>query len=440
MSQESTRRHPKLPEAPIDSISAPLQTFIQTEVMSGVVLLVAAIAALLVANSSLGPGFESQWTTPIGLRVGNILWEHPLRYWINDGLITLFFFLVGLEIKREVTSGELSQPGAVFLPIIAALGGMFVPAGVYLLLASEPQAASGWGVVMATDIAFVVGCLAVLGHRIPDSLRAFVLALAIIDDIGAILVIAFAYSQDFRVIPFAGALLGLGLVALLQRLGVRAVWIYWVIGFLTWEAMHQSGIHPTIAGVALGLLTPTRAWVDEIRLDRFLRWAQTTRAAQHQPADHKPKSVRQMVSYAARESISPLERLEDALHPWCAFLVLPVFALANAGVTLSKHSAFDPIAVAVVAGLLFGKPLGILGCSWLGVTLGLARKPDDLTWPLVLAAGTLAGIGFTMALFIGNLAFDAAALQSAKFGILAASLTSGLAGMAMLAACTATRT
>ena len=424
---------PEFPQERIDAIATPFQRFIHTETAGGGVLLLAAISALLVANSALGPAFDSLWATSAGLRIGGAVWDFPLRHWINDGLVTLFFFVVGLEIKREIAHGELSAPGAAVLPVVAAAGGMIVPAALYLALASGPQAAAGWGVVMATDIAFVVGCLALLGKRVPDSLRVFVLALAIIDDIGAILVIALGYSQEFHVVPFAGALLGLGITALMQWLGVRPVLAYWFVGLLIWAALHESGIHPTIAGVALGLLTPVTAWVDPKRLDRFLAAARLAASAElEKRPEHKPEMVRQQLARAAWESISPQQRLEDGLHPWSAFFVLPLFALANAGVVISFAGAFDPITLAIVVGLAVGKPVGIFAFSWAAVTLGFARKPRDITWPMLLAAGSLAGIGFTMALFIGNLAFHGSALESAKLGILIASLISGAAGMGLL--------
>jgi NhaA family Na+:H+ antiporter len=423
---------PEFPAERIDAIAAPFQRFIRTAAAGGVVLLLATIIALAVANSPLGPEIDSFWTTAVGLRVGGAIWEYPLRHWINDGLMTLFFFVIGLEIKREIVWGELSEPGAAGLPIAAAVGGMVVPAALYLALASGPQAASGWGVVMATDIAFVVGCLALLGSRIPDRLRLIVLSLAIIDDIGAILVIAIGYGHGFHALPFAGAVLGFGVAALMQRLGVRPVLAYWFVGFLIWAALHESGIHPTIAGVALGLLTPARPWVDNKRLDSFLIWARRAALAEGEASNSDLKAIRRVLARAARESISPQQRLEDGLHPWSAFVVLPLFALANAGVAISVAGAFDPIALAVVAGLAVGKPLGIVCFAWLAVAFGLARKPADVTWSMLLAAGMLAGIGFTMALFIANLAFHGAPLESAKLGILIASVISGAVGTALL--------
>ena len=423
---------PRLPDEPIDAVAEPFRKFIHTETAGGIVLLLAAALALVLANTPFGPAYEAFWGTPVGMRFGGFDWDHPLRHWINDGLMTLFFFVVGLEVKREMATGELSEPRAAVLPLAAAFGGMVVPAAVYLALASGPGSAAGWGVVMATDIAFVVGCLALVGGRIPASLRVFVLALAIMDDIGAILVIALGYSHGFQPVPFALALAGVGIVALMRWLGVRRVPVYWAAGVLIWAGMHESGIHPTIAGVALGLLTPARPWVDKDRLDNFLKWARAHVARKDSAQDAEPGKVLGKVSRAVQESVSPLERLEGGLHPWTAFAVMPLFALANAGVAVTPSAIFEPITIAVVAGLVIGKPLGIVLFAGLAVWLGLADKAKDMTWPLVAAAGILAGIGFTMALFIGNLALDGLALQSAKFGILAGSLMAGIAGTALL--------
>jgi NhaA family Na+:H+ antiporter len=430
MSQSEESPRPAFPREPIDTLVSPLQRFVHTEAAGGAILFVAAVAALVIANSPFGPAFESFWTTPIGLRLGDVVWEHSLRHWINDGLVTLFFFVVGLEIKREMVTGELSKPGAAALPFAAAIGGMLVPAAIYLALVSE--APEGWGVVMATDIAFVVGCMALLGKRVPDSLRVFVLALAIIDDIGAILVIGIGYSHGFHVLPFVAALIGLGVTALMQWLGVRPVSAYWLVGILTWAALHESGIHPTIAGVALGLLTPTKPWVDETRLDHFLAWAREAVGPSEDQSEDISESRRRAIARAAHESISPQRRLENSVHPWSAFVVLPLFALANAGVTIGAVDMFNAITLGIIAGLAIGKPVGILAFAWFAITVGIARKPADVAWSQILGAGILAGIGFTMAIFIANLAFQGNALESAKLGILVASLFAGVSGTALL--------
>jgi len=245
-------------------------------------------------------------------------------------------------------------------------------------------------------------------------------------------VIGVAYSHGFYLVPFLLALAGLVVTALMQWLGVRPVAAYWVVGILTWIAMHQSGIHPTIAGVALGLMTPVRPWVDETRFDHFLAWAKEAIEPTDVAPNPESEYVRRAVARAAQESISPQRRLENSVHPWSAFVVLPIFALANAGVVIAAVDPTDEITLGIIAGLAIGKPIGILTFSWLAVTLGIARKPDDVGWPHLFGAGMLAGIGFTMSLFIANLAFTGTQLELAKFGILAASVISGLAGMAML--------
>ncbi|MCI4678162.1 Na+/H+ antiporter NhaA [Rhodoblastus acidophilus] len=436
---------PEFPKERIQVIAPPLQRFIHTETAGGLALLLAAITALALANSAFGPSFDSIWRTTIGLNVEDVAWAHSLRHWINDGLMTIFFFVVGLEIKREMVGAELRELKVATLPIAAAIGGMAVPAAIYLALSSfvleaNPQSPSGWGVVMATDIAFAVGCMALLGRRVPVRLRVFILALAIVDDIGAVVVIAAGYSQSLNLIPIAAALGGILLTTLMRWLGIRAIGAYWFVGVLTWAALHQSGVHPALAGVVIGLMTPARPWIENGRLDHFLKWALGVAPEALEPEfAQKPKPVRKKLARAATESLSPLQRLEDTLHPWSAFLVLPLFALANAGVAVSIGALSEPIAIAIVGGLALGKPIGIIASSWLAVKSGLARKPDDVTWPMVAAAGMLAGIGFTMSLFIANLAFDAEALQSAKVGVLAASLISGSLGLALLWMVTAKR-
>jgi NhaA family Na+:H+ antiporter len=429
---------PEFPKAPVHAVTPALRRFILTETASGLALLLAALIALGLANLPSGPSLDSLWRTTVGVRFGDAVWEHSLRHWINDGLMTIFFFVVGLEIKREMVTGELRRLKVATLPIAAALGGMVAPAALYLALATlvlpaRPLSASGWGVVMATDIAFAVGCLALLGRRVPVQLRVFVLALAIIDDIGAVVVIAAGYSQALHLIPFVAAVGGLLVMALMQWAGIRAIGAYWFVGALTWAALHESGVHPALAGVVIGLITPARPWIELSRLDHFLEWAL---GVAPEPTDpefaHKPKPVRKRLARAATESLSPSQRLEDFLHPWSAFLVLPLFALANAGVSVSIDALSEPISIAIIAGLAAGKPLGIFASSWLAVKSGVARKPDEVTWPMVAAAGMLAGIGFTMSLFIANLAFDEAALRAAKVGILGASLISGALGLALL--------
>ncbi|WP_276202613.1 Na+/H+ antiporter NhaA [Marinobacterium rhizophilum] len=411
----------------------PFQKFVATEVSGGLLLLAAATLALVLANTGLGQWMERFWTTEAGLLVADRQLLLSLRHWINDGLLTIFFFVVGLEIKRELTDGELNTPAAAALPFAAALGGMAVPAVVYLVLVPGAEAAKGWGIVMATDIAFVVGCLALLGSRVPAALRVFLLALAIIDDIGAVVVIAVGYSQGFDGQMFLAAVIGLVIVFCMQYLGVRTVIAYWLAGILIWAAMYASGLHPTLTGVALGLMTPTGPWVSPLRLQRFIDWSSPFVARAQRRGDREaPKAVGQRLKKAARESVPPQQRLEDAVHPWSAFLILPLFALANAGTPLPATLNLDPVSLAVTAGLAVGKPLGIVSFAWIAVRLGLANKPAEVSWTMLLGAGMLSGIGFTMSIFIGELAFDGALLADAKLGVILASLLSGAVGLAWL--------
>ena len=357
--------------------------------------------------------------------------SEPLHFWVNDGLMAVFFFVVGLEVKRELVVGELSSVRQAALPVVAAVGGMLVPAGVYLLFQSSGPGARGWGVPMATDIAFVVGLLTLFGRRVPLGLKAFLLSLAIADDIGAILVIAAFYSDQTRLAMLGLAAAGLGLCGLLNRLGVRNVGIYVLVGAGVWLATLKSGVHPTIAGVLLGLMTPTRSFVGPTAL----RLSMADLLADLQNDGDQPPDLEelQLLAFAARESVSPLERLETALHPWVGFVVMPLFALANAGVEVRLGALTDPIALAVACGLVIGKPVGIVGFSLLAVRFGLAQLPTGVNRTMLVGAGCLGGIGFTMSLFVAGLAFtDAARLDAAKVGILLGSGVSAVVGGVVL--------
>ena len=357
---------------------------------------------------------------------------HSLRHWVNDGLMAIFFFVVGLEVKREIVVGELRELRLAALPIAAALGGMVAPALVYLLLQGDGPAARGWGIPMATDIAFVVGCLAILGPRVPRGLRVMLLSLAIADDVGAILVIAIGYTADVHLLPLAGAAAGVALILLLTRAGVRSLLVFASIGAAVWLGFHESGVHATIAGVILGLITPARPLVGRRLLAGFLE----ATGAYLQGDDWKDSRRRYQLTVslrrAARETISPLERIETALHPWVSFGIMPLFAFANAGVTLQPGGFTDPVALAVIAGLGLGKPVGIVIFSAAAVMTGLARLPEGVGWRMLCAGGVLAGIGFTMSLFIAGLALEGAALEAAKIGILTGSFGCAVGGMVLL--------
>jgi len=408
-----------------------LVRFLHIEAASGVVLLVVTATALVVANSPVAESFLGLWKTQIGFSFGAIQVSHSLQHWINDGLMVVFFFVVGLEVKREVAIGELKELPTAALPIAAALGGMLMPASLYLLLQAGQPGAAGWGIPMATDIAFVVGCMALLGSRAPRGLRILLLSLAIADDIGAILVIAIGYTESLHWGALLLGLVGIAVVFLLARLGVRSFSVYTAMGILVWIAFHASGVHATIAGVILGLQTPARSYLSSSRMATVLNRAGRILEGDWEAASDRAPRLRRLRG-AAREVVSPLEYLESLLHPWVAFGVMPLFALANAGVPFVISDLFDPVAVAVGAALLIGKPVGILGFSWLAVKLRLARLPAGVGWGAVAGGGILAGIGFTMALFISGLALTGDLLDSAKVGVLAASALAAVAGMAML--------
>ncbi len=396
-------------------------------------LLACTVAALALANSPAAVAFEAIWKTPVSFAFGDFGLEYYLRHWINDGLMGIFFVVVGLEVKRELVLGELRDPRRAALPIAAAIGGMVVPAATYLILQGSGPARSGWGVPMATDIAFVVGLMAVLGKRVPNSLRALLLSLAIADDIGAILVIAIGYTETIEVGALILGVLGLAAVIVLSQLGVRAVPVYVVIGIFVWLKFHESGIHATIAGVLLGLLTPTTRWVSLSRAGRTIEKATQIIQGEGLESGRARAAVR-TVAVAVRETLSPVERLENALHPWSSFLIMPIFALANAGVAFHFAALGEPVVIAIAAALLFGKPIGIVLVSWLAVKAGLASLPEGVTWRVLTAGGFLAGIGFTMALFIAGLALEGDLLETAKVGILAGSLSAGVVGFVLLRA------
>jgi NhaA family Na+:H+ antiporter len=346
----------------------------------------------------------------------------------------VFFFVVGMEIRREIHQGELSDLRRAALPVAAALGGMLAPALLYLSVAGDGPTRAGWGVPMATDIAFALGVLALLGARVPPALRVLLLALAVIDDLGAIVVIALFYSAGIQAAGLGVAALGCAGIVLLQRLGVRTKAVYVLPALVVWGGVYAAGIHPTIAGVLVGLLTPVRAWLGP---EGFLRRVQPQLApldASSSALSGAPlHSLLHRLNAARREALSPAESLIEALHPWVAFFIMPVFALANAGVTL-EGAALDASAwralVGVALGLVLGKPIGVLLASWLAVRVRIARLPAGIGLPQLLVLGMAAGIGFTMALFVAQLAFEAPALLSAaKLGILGASLVAGLSAL-----------
>lgn len=414
----------------------PLQGFLQTEASGGILLLVATGAALVWANSPFREAYESLWHTEATLWLGPWVISEELREWVNEGLMALFFFVVGLEIKRELTTGELRSRRAAALPAIAAIGGMVVPALLYLALNRGGEAARGWGIPMATDIAFAVGVLTIVARRLPGTLKSFLLTLAIVDDIGAIAVIAVFYPGQIAwgALGVAGGLLAL--IVMLERLHVRASVLYVILGVATWIATHESGVHATIAGVALGFLTPSRPFQRPRAVSEEAHRVAEQTVDDPSPPDSDAHHWLWLASLS-REAVSPLARLEHLLHPWTSYVVIPVFALANAGVVLSGSSigaaGTSSVALGVLVGLVGGKTIGITLATWIGTRLGLAGLPRGARWDHVLGVGLLAGIGFTVSLFITDLAFvDPTRVQDAKIGILAASAVAGIGGSAVL--------
>lgn len=421
-----------MPAKYVDRLTEAFGRFLRVEAAGGAVLLLCTVAALVLSNSPWARFLEHVWETPIGLELGSLRFARSLRECINDGLMTFFFFLVALELKRELVLGELNNPRMAALSIAAALGGMLAPAALYLALQWGQPGEMGWGTVMATDTAFVIGCLALLGSRIPQSLRVFMLSLAIVDDIGAVLVVAIGYSSHIAWGALAFATLGVAIVRAMAVLGFRGFPLYFLIGGLVWLAVDASGIHATITGVIFGMMTPARRWVSDKRLYAILDQVVAHPSGAEGSGDTKDRQTLQMAEIAAREALSPVERLEIALHPWVGFVIMPLFALANAGLPLSIAGLADSVTVAVFLGFALGKPIGVLTFTWLALRSHIAMRPPDLSWRLLAGGGLLAGIGFTMALFIANLAFTETQIDSAKLGIFSASVFSALAGIALL--------
>ncbi|HEX2493592.1 MAG TPA: Na+/H+ antiporter NhaA [Steroidobacter sp.] len=424
----------RLPREFVDRLTKPLARFLHIEALGGAALLAASIAALVLSNSPWSQFFANIWETRLGIQLGALEFDRSIRDWINDALMTLFFFLVAVELKRELVLGELRNVRVAALSIASALGGMLAPAALYLLLRTGQFGAHGWGTVMATDTAFVIGCLALLGSRIPQILRVFMLSLAIVDDIGAILVVAIGYTGELVLGAIVTAAAGVVVVRVMSWAGVRSLALYLSAGGFIWLAIDASGIHATITGVILGLLTPARRWVSDERLYAILGQviAHPDAAAGGRGAT-KDRETLQVAAIAARETLAPVERIQIALHPWVSFVIMPVFAFANAGLPLSVGGLELSITLAVFVALAVGKPVGILAFCWLAVRTGTATRPAELSWGLLAGGSALAGIGFTMALFIANRAFEDDLINSAKLGIFLASAASAALGLALLA-------
>lgn len=413
----------------------------ETEAAGGIVLMLATVLALGWANSPWSDSYEDLLHAHIVADLGFYVVDETLHFWINDVLMVLFFFLVGMEIKRELLVGELNSVSRAIVPLAGAFGGMLIPISIFLLVAGTSEGSNGWGIPMATDIAFALGVAALLGPRVPVGLKVLLLAIAIFDDLGAVAVIAIAYSDSIDVGPLALGLGLLGGVFLLNRLGVREVPVYILAGVVVWAAIVKSGVHPTTVGVALGALTPLRSRypLDDMRAeaDAVLRSIDEERASGDAEAgEHHQSEALLRLRRLAEDAVAPLERLEHGLNPWVAFLIVPIFALANAGVDLRgdtlSTALTESVTGGIAAGLFLGKPIGILLGAWVAVRLG-ARLPEGTSWRGVLGVGMIAGIGFTVALFVAELAYvDEDLLTFAKVGILAGSLASGVVGYLFL--------
>ncbi len=416
---------------------ATLERFLHIEAVSGIALLIAAAVALIWANSPYAHGYHALWDLPVSIGLGSFAFSQSLHFWINDGLMTVFFLVVGMEVRREIHEGALSERSQASLPVAAAIGGVIAPGVIFLALNPDPVRSQGWAVPTATDIAFAVGVLALLGRSIPRNVRVFLLALAIIDDVIAVLIIAFFYSGGLDIGGLVIAAFGVLMVLGLQRIGVGSAYPYVLPGAVVWIGLLMSGAHPTLAGVVLGLMTPVRSVpMNEPPVDVVSRVAKELRtrlAGSKRDVEALARPLRQL-RLANREMLPPTVRVQAALHPWVAFGIMPIFALANAGVTVggadlaAGQATFVMVGVALA--LVAGKPLGIVGITWLMVRTGWCRLPPGVSWGGVCLIGLLAGIGFTMSIFIAMLAFaDQDLLVAAKLGVLLGSLVAALLGL-----------
>lgn len=430
-----------LNKTPIEKLTFPIQEFLHQQASGGILLIIATVIALAWANSPFAESYHHLWHTYIKIDIGGVGLNYSLHHWINDGLMVIFFFVVGLEIKRELLVGELSTAKKAVLPIAAALGGMIFPAIIYTVFNLGSESASGWGIPMATDIAFVVGILALLGNRVPLALKIFILALAIVDDLGAVLVIAIFYTSNISLtsLMIAGGLIVL-LIAL-NRLGVRNLLVYTFVGIALWLAFLKSGVHATVAGVLLAFTIPVSS---RINTKKFKNETENLLKNFDNAGEHgedvltnsERLSIVDKIENNCEKILTPLQRFEHGLHPWVSFFIMPVFALANAGVAVSEElgsALTHSVSIGIILGLFLGKQIGIFSFSYLAVKLKLASEPEGVSWKKIYAASVLAGIGFTMSLFIANLAFNSPELLNiSKVGILTGSLLSGIVGFIIL--------
>lgn len=436
-------KHTSPPSLPLghrisQSVSDQISRLTRIEAFGGVVLILAAVVALVWANSPYAQGYTDFWGQTVAFQIGGFSMSNSLHYWVNDALMTVFFLVVGMEIRREIHEGALASFRQASLPLVAAAGGVLVPALVYFALNSEPSLSVGWAVPTATDIAFAVGVLALLGKSIPSNVRVLLLAVAIIDDIVAVLIIAFFYSGGLDYTGLWYVLLGVLLVIMWQRLGFASAYLYIIPGAVLWFGVMKMGAHPTLAGVVLGLMTPVyaRPMLENPLVQVEKNMHQIRKQSENPDTDEALllQSI-ENIREAQREMLPPVARVQMQLHPWVSFIVMPVFALANAGVSFKgldvSSGGAQTVMLGVILALVLGKPLGIFLLCRLAVFLKICQLPEGVSWSGVFLIGLLAGIGFTMSIFIGTLAFEnQELLGAAKLGVLTASLSAALMGLA----------
>jgi NhaA family Na+:H+ antiporter len=422
-------------------VFTPFREFTRTEVSGGILLFIATVIALIWANSPWGDSYADFWHTVVSLEAGGYGLSKTLAHWINDGLMVIFFFVVGLEIKREVVVGELASPRQAALPIAAAFGGAVIPALIFFALNAGTDGARGWGIPMATDIAFALGVMALLGDRIPLGLRVFVTALAIVDDLIAVLVIAIFYTDDLQMLYLLGGFAVLAVLVAVNRLDVTRPIVYTSLGIILWFMFVKSGVHATIAGVLLAMTIPARTLLNgpqfvKVADDAMEDFKQACAANPTLDSSHDQQAALQELESAVERVQSPMQRFEHKLHPWTSFLIVPIFALANAGVSFGGglgDALTGPVSLGIILGLFFGKQLGITLMTLLVVRMRWTSLPEGVSMRHIHGASCLAGIGFTMSLFIGELAFlGMEEIDEAKIGILAASVLAGVVGFVVL--------
>jgi len=425
-------------EKAFKKVSTPLEHFIHAQTTTGIILICMTILALILANSPLTQNYVDFFHTKVELNIGSWHLSHNIHHWINDGLMAIFFFMIGLEIKRNILVGELSNIKVAMLPIVSAIGGMAMPALIYILINQGTEGIVGWGIPMATDIAFAISALVLLGNRVSSSLVTFLIALAIVDDLGAVVVIALFYTEQIHLIPLALASLSFLVMIVFNRFGIHMILPYFIVGVFMWLFMLESGVHATIAGVIAAMAIPSRPKLaphdftshTKNLLDEYDNYPVTTNFSLHE----KQKAILINIKDRIDSIGSPAARLEHDLHLPVSLIVIPLFALANAGISIDFSSIaltiLEPVALGIMSGLIFGKVLGIAGVAWLALKIGIAKLPEGSSMSQIFGVSFLGGIGFTMSIFVADLAFigNEALIFQAKIGILSASLIAGLFG------------